>query len=385
MRAALPLFALAACEIPSPFPYDTGAETTAGGKTTTDTVPGAPLPADLEMVTYDGQSGGEGTFEVLVGVEGDVTAFQVTAVSQQYPGLEALYDPSGDLVLHWTDWFYSNESLTNAFFGYDQVTAFDWPIRNSDGPLTEGTWRMVWSITDADYYYVPYEPVTVTIAEKRDPDFTQAETGVLIVYAEGVDDDPDVVEAVEGAVERWREVWLPYDWTLRASYTSSDLDPDLSFAYGGTSDLVPIAAERKDGDLLLVVGERIEGGNSTFGLAAGIPGTLEATKSTYVVVSWLVHAGPDASFDADEIQLMGETMAHEIGHYQGLFHPVESTYTFWDALPDTAQCTAAVPCESQLGANVMFPYSICDLNSCLATDQLSSDQEAVVERYVGSL
>jgi len=208
---------------------------------------------------------------------------------------------------------------------------------------------------------------------------------VKIVYADGVDDDPAVVEAVEGAVERWREVWAMYDLTLDESYVSSDLDPDLDFAYSGTNELLPVASLKDDGELLLVIGDRVQGESQTLGVAGGIPGTIEATANTYVVVSWLAHAGPNATFDDDEIRLMGETMAHETGHYQGLFHPVESSYKYWDALPDTPQCLAAAPCESQLGANLMFPYSICDVNDCLATDQLTADQQAVVQRYVGSL
>lgn len=386
MTRTLPILLAMGCELPLPLP-ETDQGTTDTGTTATDETEDPPASADaLDVLTYEGQSGADGTFEVLVGVDPGETAFQITAVSQQYPGLEALYDPSGALVLHWTDWFYSAESLTNAFFAYDLVTAFDWPIRKLDGPLTEGTWRMVWSITDADYYYVPYEPVTVTIATKRDPDFTTAEIGVRIVYADGVDDDPEVVAAVETAVERWREVWAMYGWTLHESYASSDLDPDLGFAYAGTNEIVPVAAEKDEGDLLLVVGERIDGGNAfVYGIASGIPGTIEVTSRTYVVVSWLAHAGTNASFDDDEMRLMGETMAHEVGHYQGLFHPVESSFDFWDALPDTPHCASAATCEDQLGANLMFPYAICDADDCLATDEVTADQQGVVHRYIGSL
>ncbi len=119
--------------------------------------------------------------------------------------------------------------------------------------------------------------------------------------------------------------------------------------------------------------------------AAGIPGTVRATPVTYVVLSWLVHAGPNALFDDDEIRLMGETMAHEVGHYTGLYHPVESNFGFWDSLDDTSECTRANDCEDDLGTNLMFPYSICDANSCLATDQLTDGQVGIAQRYIGNL
>ena len=82
---------------------------------------------------------------------------------------------------------------------------------------------------------------------------------------------------------------------------------------------------------------------------------------------------------------MGETMAHEVGHYTGLYHPVESNYRAWDALDDTPECTRRRDCEDALGDNLMFPYSICDATSCLVTDQLSADQEGVLQRYVAAL
>lgn len=37
---------------------------------------------------------------------------------------------------------------------------------------------------------------------------------------------------------------------------------------------------------------------------------------------------------------MGVTIAHEVGHYFGLFHPSESDGTEFDAIPDTPKCTA---------------------------------------------
>ena len=47
--------------------------------------------------------------------------------------------------------------------------------------------------------------------------------------------------------------------------------------------------------------------------------------------------------------MFGETMAHEIGHYMGLYHPVEASYNYWDALEDTVECGTWNACETQLG------------------------------------
>jgi hypothetical protein len=115
MKGALPILLAAGCELPLPLPSETGTGTTTTDTTAPDDETDDPAPVgELELLTYEGQSRADGTFEVVVGVEPGMTAFQITAVSQEYPGLEALYDPSGALVLHWTDWFYSPNSLTNA-------------------------------------------------------------------------------------------------------------------------------------------------------------------------------------------------------------------------------------------------------------------------------
>jgi hypothetical protein len=137
--------------------------------------------------------------------------------------------------------------------------------------------------------------------------------------------------------------------------------------------------------LQVIVGEQIRNERGTYGVSAGVPGTTLQTRHSYVVLSWLAHSGIDATFDADEIELMGETMAHEVGHYMGLFHVVEGGYSAWDALDDTVDCTRPRDCEDALGTNLMYPYSICSQSGCVNADQMTLDQVAVKQRYMGAL
>lgn len=82
--------------------------------------------------------------------------------------------------------------------------------------------------------------------------------------------------------------------------------------------------------------------------------------------------------------MMAETIAHEVGHYLGLFHPVEDGFTYWDYLDDTEECTNRTNCEDVLGTNLMFPYPICAVyNACDPQDQLSAKQVGVIQHYVG--
>ena len=82
---------------------------------------------------------------------------------------------------------------------------------------------------------------------------------------------------------------------------------------------------------------------------------------------------------------MGETMAHEVGHFMGLFHPVEQTFDRWDACDDTPNCASAAECEGVLGNNLMYPAPVCDFTSCIEQDQLSDVQVEILQRYTGAL
>ena len=76
-------------------------------------------------------------------------------------------------------------------------------------------------------------------------------------------------------------------------------------------------------------------------------------------------------------------MAHETGHFLGLFHPVETDYDLFDAIDDTSECSLRTECEDLLGSNLMFPYPVCTFASCVTQDQLTSGQSDVLQQNVG--
>jgi hypothetical protein len=120
------------------------------------------------------------------------------------------------------------------------------------------------------------------------------------------------------------------------------------------------------------------------GMSGGIPGPLLPFDNKAVTVSLGEHAGSDLRFTPAEARLLGETIAHEVGHYLGLFHPVESIdLTFHDALADTPDCTTVDECEDLLGSNLMFPYPVCDVSGCLGQGDVSDAQGSALNRYAG--
>ncbi|MEC7983511.1 MAG: hypothetical protein VX278_00020, partial [Myxococcota bacterium] len=76
-------------------------------------------------------------------------------------------------------------------------------------------------------------------------------------------------------------------------------------------------------------------------------------------------------------------LAHEAGHYLGLFHPHEVDYRSWDALEDTPDCEGSGVCDTSLQGNLMYPYPICSVSSCRPQEELTTDQTGVMHRYVG--
>lgn len=74
---------------------------------------------------------------------------------------------------------------------------------------------------------------------------------------------------------------------------------------------------------------------SLLGIAAGIPGSLGIQGNRNgVLIGLTAHVLGDKLHN----QVLGETAAHEMGHFLGLYHPTESGGDSFDPLADTPQC-----------------------------------------------
>lgn len=90
------------------------------------------------------------------------------------------------------------------------------------------------------------------------------------------------------------------------------------------------------------------------GLSAGLPGAagLHGTRSSGVVMTSEYADGSAAGSAFTAIVL-----AHEMGHYLGLFHTTEFTFAHWDPLDDTPRCTTGNPSTCPDLTNLMFPLA----------------------------
>jgi len=339
----------------------------------------ASIEKQSSSLSYD--AGELGALEIEI--DSDMTAFLVTAQGASYVAVDSIVDPDGDKVFDWEDWYYESTTLTEAIFPWYHDMQLNWPVREDDGKLSRGTWTVYLGSYSASGRSKA-DDLDITVHEKRDDSFSKGTIGVRIVYADGMKDDSEVVDGVEGAVEIWRDIWSAYGITLDEEYAESDIDPALSSPSDSTSAIEKLAKDTNGRQITVIIGETIDGGTDYYGVTGSIPGPLSATPRAGIVISWLANAGGDGSFSEDDIRLFGETLAHESGHFLGMFHPVEYGWNAWDALGDTEKCTKQSTCEDDLGDNLMFPYPVCSFRDCVPQQELTDEQVGVVMRYTGT-
>ena len=290
----------------------------------------------------------------------------------------SLVDPAGEVVLASSAWEATSRSRTNGLFPASTVS-LNWPISAGDRPLTPGPWTLELGVIDDREY--ASGPLALDVHLSRASSFSEGHLDVAVVYTGDLGADAGLREAVRAATSQWKELVAEHGLTL--SFTPvqwPDAAPTDSPAADVERTYADIAAALGPRTLVIVLVEQLFGSGDALGVAGDIPGPLVATERSAVAVSFLGTAGPDLRYDAEEIRLLAETLAHEAGHYLGLFHPVEQGWSHWDSLDDTPSCSDQGTCEDRLGANLMFPYPVCFPPPCAPQGTLSSDQAGVLHR-----
>lgn len=127
------------------------------------------------------------------------------------------------------------------------------------------------------------------------------------------------------------------------------------------------------------------------GNSAGIPGS-QGLKGSHngVLISLEAHVTGGQL----DLQLLGETAGHEMGHFLGLFHPTEQYGLLFDPIDDTPECAkntydtngsgkvSADECEQNGGNNLMFWTSYSSLSRIAGKkqDNLTAGQVYVLKR-----
>ena len=360
------------------------------GPEPTDTQPpGQSSDADIREMQLGVTTGADGSSYVDFDVEAGETDMLITVSVddlQNNAYIDEVIDPDGTLVWDGDEQYWSDYSLSYAGWP-DIVTSLNWPILASHGPLKEGRWTFRFTTVDPQQWR-PLGDVKIAVHGQfsNDSGFDSGGVEVHVIYTGGTDQDPVVTEAVDASFELWGEMYRQVG--VEPSFATSvypgnvDLSPP---SLGSFAEYEELMAANDVGvvNLVLVPEFSGQGGASTLGLAGGIPGPLAPTPYSAVAVNVAAHMGSDLQFTPEEARILAETMAHEVGHYLGLFHPVEDGWQWYDAIDDTPECGNMNDCQNVLGSNLMFPYTVCGGGECVAQANLTTGQGDVLHRYVG--
>jgi predicted Zn-dependent protease len=295
--------------------------------------------------------------------------------------VRSVYDPSEAIVFQAFDWTGTEYSKTNA--GYiSETVSLNWPVSRDDPELVPGTYVFEFGVVDEAEKYTS-QPLFFDALMKPDDDFDEGALAIDLAFYDGLEDDDDLREAVDEAIEIWEELYGSIGIDLdveQFAFGEGDLQPP---AFGDAEVYEELANVTRYRAVNVVIAPSIESYEEIFGIAGDIPGPLVATGRSAVLINASLSAGADGAFSAEEKRLLAETMAHEVGHYLGLFHPVETSWATWDVLDDTDECDSEFECIDRLGTNLMFPFPVCSGFSCTPQADLSDGQVDVAHRYVG--
>lgn len=231
--------------------------------------------------------------------------------------------------------------------------------------------------------------VTMTVLGSQDGNLANGTLNVNIFYVGSVGQSSESKAAVNAATAEFTRIYRD-EANVTVSIREFDIsggetipDPvDGSSIYSTASSQVsqPSVSVLIAGDLTGFEGE-------VYGIAGGIPGPPKSSIHSGVAVSILTSAGPNGTFSETELRVLGETLAHEVGHYVGLFHPADFNGNFVsaeDPLSDTPSCNSRPDCQgvNALISNLMYATPVEDEGTLIPQNQLTSQQSGVLNRYI---
>lgn len=348
-------------------------------------VSGQPRPPWVELaytLTTDADGGVDIPLDVA---DGDDALMVVAERDVGFLSVVSVTNPDGDIVLDGDDWTRSHR-LTHAPFLAPTATTLNWPVRAEDGPLEPGRWTVRVAAWTEDDDPDPGVSLDVTTLTRRVPEAVVLP--VFVAYAGGLEGDAHlaIAPATEEAVARWQEIYAQAGITLDVQY--GKVDTDFLLPHAEDADWTGLYAEIDPRSVVVVVGVVIKD-EVWLGQSPSIPGPFTSTPLSAVLVSGALLARDDGQFQDVELDTYAVTLAHEVGHYLGLFHPAQLVERSgdppltWDALADTPDCEDYDTCVAELSDNLMFPFPDCDAVGCVGGTALTPGQAAVLRGWIG--
>ena len=140
--------------------------------------------------------------------------------------------------------------------------------------------------------------------------------------------------------------------SVTSRYSIVRSEEDVFSLVENSRDPGPTLDERLSINVFFIDDFAIQGGQ-VLGISAGLPGAagVHGTRSSGLVFSASTMNDP---------QQLGQVLAHEIGHYLGLFHTSEQEGQAFDPLSDTQECASWLwgdPTACPDINNLMFPFA----------------------------
>ncbi len=323
-------------------------------------------------------TGGEGAVRIPVDVlDGDTQILAVVqAESPQRSVFASLDTPAASPA--WVADTQATTLATNAGF-VSSVSVLGYPMLPDDLPLEPGRWWLTAGAVGTDLTFAE-GALTVDLWFAQDDDDRAGALEVVLHLADGLEADPVLVSALEEASTQWESLYAGYDITLSLA-TEPWTGESPQIPGFDTPDAWRAISEGPVRRVHVVVVDAIAALPGAYGLAGGIPGAIGSTPASGVLLSASLARGADGQLSDEEVRLLSETLAHEVGHYLGLFHPVEIQWDRWDALADTPDCTSESDCVDALANNLMFPFPVCALVACIPQNALTDAQVGVAQRH----
>lgn len=343
-------------------------------------------------VTFSGTGPSNPT--AIVQLEQNQTSGGVGLDFIQYEGASLFYtrNSTGEQTATVMHWYGSNSSLYTSLLSdgnpvsissaFNAALGFVPIVRSNSIPVTVRKVRSLIPATSEENSFLPDSSNSDHSQRGMSKIWsTEKKINVHLIFVAG--SNPAASEAgIATAITRLSSLYTQNTVRIRPVITSTtlnnaayltltSLDRD-SVAAGSLGGLFANNASVEKADALNIFFVKNDTVSGVLGVSGGIPGLpgKVGTRNSAMVVVFDTHLGtPGATPTDSELTLMGETIAHEAGHWLGLYHLAESNYNSTqsvynrDPISETPRCTqnpvSLVNCdgtaENNSGArNVMF-------------------------------
>jgi hypothetical protein len=272
------------------------------------------------------------------------------------------------------------------FFGepFPSVISATAPSRRSDPDLD--TSRQFTSSVEIDSSNTR---VVFHIDSKADGDLNSGGLTVNVFNVGETAQDSDSKDVIDAAIEEMRRIYSSAGISVSIRQIDATGPVTLPDPTSGSSFYDSNTNSVSSPSINVFIGGDIGGTDGeVLGISAGIPGPAIPSRRSAVAVGLFSGAGPDGVYSNTEVRILGETIAHEVGHYMGLFHPVDfdgNSASGNDPLSDTPTCRTVGECTTNPDAvgNFMFFAPVANGDGdFVEQNQVTGEQRGVLNRNI---